>query len=264
MRFTLFITTIVISVCSAAVAFPSLIINPPSEALFQRDDDIVYSGNYAIKGCGSQAPAVKDLLNRTYYLLRQAMDLLPGPVGNGGGFDVYDAFFNGVDPATVKALYRRMTAGTSITIEGKSYHPTIVCVADDKSSSLMRATWDNCAAKQGGGQNIGMTALGTPYMFFCPIWTGLAPIPLPYMCGTVGRLNTLTTPVNLSTTKYTNLVHLLAILYLGPDVLKPSVLLPNDCIALPPDKSVKNAQNYAFYVGCKHVPSLCQTYFHSN
>ena len=212
--------------------------------------DVAYSGNYMIRQCGDQAPAVQALLDLTYKLLVQAMDLLPSPVGNGGGSTVFNAFFNGVDPAAVKAVYQLMIAGANYTNNGRPFNPTIVCANDQDSGVMMRKAWEACLPNP-GGPNIGLWATGTPFVFFCPIWTQLNPFPLPYMCGTVGRTNVLTSPINLATTQYTNLVHELAHMYIEND-LHPEVRLPNDCIALPPDQSVRNPQNYAFYAGCKH------------
>ena len=131
--------TLAISVSSIIInGSPSAVTGTPSPKLSQRSDDMVYHGNYGITACGSQTQAVKDLLDLTYNLLMQAMDLLPSPVGNGGGSTVYNAFFNGVDPATVKALYQRMAAGTNVTIGGRSYNPTIVCVVENDPHILMR------------------------------------------------------------------------------------------------------------------------------
>ena len=252
MHLNLLFTLLLTSVCSV-LASPSLVTNAPSTNVLKREDDIAYSGNYVIRACGDQISQVKTLLDSTYQLLVQAMDLLPSPVGNGDGSIVYNAFFNGVDPATVKSLYQHIIAGTNLTINGRSFNPTIVCVNDEDPRPLMRMASESCVPKP-DGRNLGMALQGTPYVFLCPIWTQLELFPLPYMCGTVGRLNTLTTPVNLATTQYTNLVHELAHLYLE-NSLRPEVMIPNDCIALPPSQSVNNPQNYAFYAGCEYFGS---------
>ena len=236
----------IFSIIAVIAVFCSVIKASPSPYL----NDVTYSGNYMIIACGDQAPAVKALLDLTYKLLVQAMDLLPSPVGNGGGSTVYNAFFNGVDPAAVKAVYQLMTAGVNYTINGRTLNPTIVCVNDQDPGDMMRKAWHACLPTP-GGQNMGLWGVGTPIVFFCPIWTKLQPFPLPYMCGTVGRKNVLTSPINMATTQYTNLVHELAHMYLEND-LSPEVLLPNDCIALPPDQSANNPQNYAFYAGCRY------------
>ena len=250
MHFSLLIALLMASVGSLLDASPSPITNTPSTKVLKRDDDPAYSGNYAIKACGDRVSLVKTLLESTYESLVQAMDLLPTPVGNGGGSIVYNAFFNGVDPALVKSLYQHMTAGTNVTINRRPFNPTVVCVNDQDPRLVMRKASAACASTS-EGTTMGLALRGSPYVFLCPLWTQVHLFPLPYMCGTVGRLNTLTSPVNLATTQYGNLVHVLAHLYLG-NSLSPKVMLPNDCIALPPSQSVINPQSYAFYAACEY------------
>ena len=236
------------SLCFTVNASPPPVIDPSYTTLLQRSDDITYHGNYGIYSCGTQTQAVKNLLDLTYQLLQQAMDLLPSPVGNGGGSTVYNAFFNGVDTATVKALYQKITAGANITVNGGPHGLIIVCVNNRDTSREMRRAVQNCLPSS-AGLTLGMISPGTPFVFLCPIWTSLPPFPLPYMCGTVGRSNTLTRPVDLAKTQYTTLIHELAHMYLG-DLPRSEVYLPNDCIALPANRSVNNPQSYTFYAAC--------------
>ena len=245
--------TAVISVLTCVIkSAPSPGTNLPFSNHPKRSDT-ESSGNYLIAYCGPQLPAVQTLIRLMQSLLGEAIDQLPSPAGNGRGSKAYDAFFNGVDPMAVQAVYQNMIAGTNISVSGKSVRPDILCVNDNPHPLMVRVR--AACGEQSGGTVLGMQMRGSQFVFLCPVWREVIPFPFPYQCGSVDSTNTLSTPVNLATTQYTNLVHELAHLYI-PDYLSPEVYLPNDCIALPPSQSVKNAQNYAFYAGCRYTRDL--------
>ena len=204
-------------------------------------------GNYLLYGC-DQTFNAEGLLDQTYNFLKTAIS------SASPSNPVYAAMFRDVPPAQVQAVLSNIIAGTPLSVAstaGGSAIPTIVCV--NNQDPKLTSAWNYCQSEATGSFGVySMHAVGTQYVYLCPRVNMLFLTPDNAFCGQIidgGK--TLTTPFNVAITKYTNLVHELVHLYVqDPPGLQPEVYLVNDCMALPPDQKVQNAQNYAFYVGC--------------
>ena len=212
--------------------------------------DLVTSGNFEISSCGVQAPLVVETLHQTHDFLLEAINSLPPPIGNGSGITVYNAFFKDVNPAVVKAIYEKIAHGTNITIQGVPYLPTIIC--SNEEDPRFAHVWQYCTPRS-NEITIGIYLDSSPIIFLCPVWSHIPVYSQPNMCGTVNSLGTkLSYPYSFSLTKYHTMVHELAHIYIGSALqTEDEVYEVNDCMALSPEKSVINAQNYAFYTSCE-------------
>ena len=206
-------------------------------------DDWASSGNYLIYSCGSQAPAIKSLLDLTYLYLQTALLSIDTPP--------YKAFFHSADPAAVQTILTTITEGTNIStpLYG-SRRPNIVC-ANDQDRGI-KHFWDLCS---GTARTVLVQPPQTSIIFLCPLFFELAKTPEPDDCATVNRADTKLVRYNrIGLTQYSFLVQVLAEMYIremmgGAVLLRDDMWDANACLALPADRAVRNPSSYAYYAG---------------
>ena len=205
------------------------------------EGDWASSGNYLIYSCGSKVPDVKNILDRTYLSLQTAI--------LGTDSSAFKAFFHSADPSSMTAVLKAITAGTNITDPiGGSRVPTMVC-ANANEGTL----WEICQQSE---QTVIYQFHGTAIVVLCPVFFDRPLMPLSTECGTVNRANTaLISHGYITGSQYGFLVQALADMYIqdtmrgNPPGADVSDL--NACLALPPDRALKNPSSYAFYVSSK-------------
>ncbi|MCJ1252654.1 hypothetical protein MMC24_000460 [Lignoscripta atroalba] len=209
--------------------------------------DISTSGNYLIYNCGADADKIKSILDQTYISLQSAIESIGIPNV------VYNAFFKGVDPSTVKTILQSITTGANRTVNGHGMRPTLICVTED--NPYIGVMWNRCLGKDVEA----MYSINTPYIYLCPLFTKIRLYPPSIGCGRVTRAGTtLLTFEDMAFSQYTILVHELTHLYLKQDYLDPEVYEVNAALNLRSDQSIINPQNYAFYAA--HIKAGCTQY----
>ena len=248
MAFNILQTSVVLALCLVAIARPERQrpewrMPTPSYSIDQTDDS-VFSGNYEIYSCSSQAYKVKNLLDLTWLSIQNALLSTNTPA--------YRAFFRTADPSSVKTILGAIAAGDNLTHEQLGpRHPTIVCVnADDPGLADM---WGICSMRS-QPLIIEVSAI----VFLCPFFLEKPVSPTAKDCGIVNLAGTrLGTYSNLIENQYNHLIRPLADMYiqeLNPGVKKAISGKPrseNECLAMPPDESVKSAWSYGYFLSSK-------------
>lgn len=208
-------------------------------------DDWVSSGNYLIYSCSSRAPGIKDLLVDSYLYLQNAIlstDTAP-----------YKAFFHNAYPVPITQVLRHMADGTNMTdVVLKSSRPTIVC-ANPTDPGLSTA-WKLCSEAD---NRILLQPPGTAYVFLCPSFFDKKRTPEHSDCATVSPDRTrLLMQTHIAQSQYGFLVHALADMYIRKithfgHAREPDVREVNKCLALPPEKALRNPSSYAIYASSK-------------
>ena len=101
----------------------------------------------------------------------------------------------------------------------------------------------------------------TPFTFICPDFTNLPSIPPSDGCPEVLRGKWLSGGFNMAFSQVTILVHELAHIYLGKECLTPEVYDMNPAMRLRPEAAVRNAQNYALFIGSQFLLPLLFRFF---
>ena len=207
-------------------------------------DDWVPSGNYEIYSCSSQASKVKNLLDLTWLYIQNALLSTNTPA--------YKAFFRSADPSSVKTVLSAIAAGNNITDEAFGpTKPTLVCVnAVDPGLTLL---WKICSQPSKP-----IITQFSSNVFLCPVFFEKDVSPIGRDCGIVNLAQTrLGTYSNLLETQYSHLTMPLADMYIRdifPGVTQATSARPrsvNECLALPPDESVKSAWSYSYFLSSK-------------
>ena len=214
------------------------------------EDETPSAGNYLIDSCGSQATDVQDILSLTYLSLQPAMLSTDSAA--------YRAFFRTAAPSSMTAVLKEITAGPNITDTHNTHRPSLACV--NRFEPLLRYYYDLCLAKE---ETVVIQPQGTPFIFLCPVFFSLPQLPQSTQCSTVNAADTALSPGTMVIiSQYGFLVRVLAAMYIrqmkGRNRLSTSmadVQEENDCLALGPNRALKNPSSYAFYASSKWQPS---------
>ncbi|CAD6583473.1 MAG: hypothetical protein ASARMPRED_001333 [Alectoria sarmentosa] len=207
--------------------------------------DWVPSGNYLIYSCGSEAAAVKNVLDMAYLSLQTAILSTDSAA--------YGAFFRTADPAAVTAVLQNITEGAKIkTLRHGTRSPVIVCV--NALDAGIRTFWNLCQESE--QQTVVIQPPETPLVFLCPVFFDRKPLPLSTDCATVNHAGTAFVSYHyIAGAQYGFLVQALADMYIRQRTsgrpLGGDVRSENACLALPPDQALMNPSSYAFYVSSK-------------
>ena len=245
MAFKILQTTVVLAFCLLASTRPQMPVRPDSAWTIGAVNDWASSGDYRIYSCSSQASEVKNLLDLTYLYVQNALLSTDHPA--------YKAFFRSADPATVKAVLRAITAGTSInTRQHGQQRPTIVCV--NAIDPGIAAFWNLCKHP---AEPMVAQPTETSLVFLCPVFFERALSPQAVDCGTVNHAQTgMITQSYIAGTQYGILVQALADIYIRETMpwvtaLTGEVKNENECLALPPDQAVRSSSSYSFFLSSK-------------
>jgi len=133
------------------------------------------SGNYRIVYCGQQSHQIAQHLQSIWLTIQEALESIDsaGPAGT----PLYNTFFRGVDPTTVKGVLSSVAIGASIPSNDGARNPTIVCDNPSVPEVLSSDAHAEC-------QNVrGLVALWVKQsntVFLCPkylLTTRLEPAP---------------------------------------------------------------------------------------
>ena len=243
MRSTFLKTSVVLASLLSASACPQSQLRAASWGI-GAVDDWVSSGNYLIYSCASEAPKVKNILDRTYLALQTAILSTDS--------SAYKAFFRSADSGSVTSVLNAITAGTNITtVAHGSRRPTLVCVnAIDRQ---IYAFWKIC---QDSEHTVVIQPPGTSIVFLCPLFFGRELFPQSTECGVVNYADTkMIANTYIAGSQYGFLTQALADMYIRETMRGKTTLVDvrdvNACLALPPDQALRNPSSYAYYVSSK-------------
>jgi len=202
------------------------------------------SGNHRIVYCGQQSYQIAQLLQSIWVTIQEAIESIDsaGPAGT----TLYNTFFNGVDPNTVKGVLERVATGASIPFNGGARNPTIVCDNPSVAEAISSDAHAEC-------QNVrGLMALWIKQsntVFLCPKYlTTSRPEPVAKHC--VGYLpsGAYSTGIMLAETQWSVLFHELVHLYLNVPYLENEARGIFAAIDLPASQSAINIPSYTFFL----------------
>ena len=207
------------------------------------------SGNYRIVYCGQHSYQIAQLLQSIWLTIQEALESIDsaGP----GGTPLYNTFFSGVDPTTVKAVLERVALGASVPSPDGPQNPTIVCDNPNIPSVLSSDAHAECANVH---NLMALWVKQSNTIFLCPkyiLTTRLEPAPthcVGYLPGGGGY----STGIMLAETQWSVLFHELVHLYLDVPSLEQEARGIFAAIDLVPEQAASNPPNYVFFLASMH------------
>ena len=160
--------------------------------------------------------------------------------------NVYNKFFNGVDPHRIRAVLGRIAAGSSIG----HYHPVIACANPDLPE--MASSWAFCERS-----DITFNAMwmrNSPWIYLCPAVFQEQQLPEHENCVGQPHRGAFSTGQGLAQTQFSHVFHELVHLYLGVPALAREMYGIWAVRDLPASESVINPANYVFYLASRSIP----------
>lgn len=211
------------------------------------------SGNYRIVYCGQHSHQIAQLLQSIWLTIQEALESIDsaGPAGT----PLYNTFFRGVDPTTVKAVLERVALGASIPSADGAHNPTIVCDNPSVPSVLSSDVHAECATVRG---LMALWVKESNTVFLCPKYLLTTRLePASQHC--VGYLPSgrYSMGIMLGETQWSVLFHELVHLYLRVPSLEEEARGIFAAVDLPPSQAVINPSSYVFFLA-----SMCHNTSH--
>ena len=202
------------------------------------------SGNYRIVYCGQHSQQIAQLLQSIWLTIQEALESIDsaGPAGT----PLYNTFFRGVDPTTVKAVLERIALGASIPTADGAHNPTIVCDNPSVPSVLSSDAHAECQTMRG---LMALWVKESNTVFLCPKYLQTTRRePASQHC--VGFLPSgrYSMGIMLGETQWSVLFHELVHLYLRVPSLEEEARGIFAAVDLPPEQAVINPSSYVFFL----------------
>jgi hypothetical protein len=215
------------------------------------------SGNYRIVYCGQHSRQIAQLLQSIWLTIQEALESIDsaGPAGT----PLYNTFFRGVDPTTVKAVLERIAIGASIPTSDGAHNPTIVCDNPSVPSVLSSDVHAECATMRG---LMALWVKESNTVFLCPKYLLTTRLePASQHC--VGYLPSgrYSMGIMLGETQWSVLFHELVHLYLRVSSLEEEARGIFAAVDLPPSQAAVNPSSYVFFLASMLAPHLCLWFF---
>ena len=208
--------------------------------------DYIESGNYVIQSCGAHATGVKSLLGQAHSYIQDIIDAIDA--GATLNLKAYIQWFYGVNPDTLGPLLKNVVRGGVVPLRIGTARPSIICL----SSPFPGLTYYYDVCKSNPTARV-IYIHHTGGVGLCDLFFSMPLLPTSDMCGRVvpGELPATTMLVgdNITITQVNGLIHGTIHAYLGSSwALSPEVFDRNRCASLPPKQSVRNPENYNYYI----------------
>ena len=205
-----------------------------------------------IQGCGAHAADVKSLLNQAHGHIQEVTDAIDA--GTPLNLKAYVQWFHGVNPDMLGPLLKNVVKGGVVPMNIGTTWPSIICLSAPFTG--MTYYYDICKSDP-KVVTIYMPSLGG--VGLCPAFFDQPPVPTLAMCGKVVpgdlRAMTMLKGDNITMTQVGGLIHESIHMYLGTWALSPETFDVNRCASLPAKKSVRNPENYNYYISSMFVLS---------
>ena len=210
--------------------------------------DLTNNGNYKIWRCGKNISGGR--ADQLISLLQEIGNDLPTIVVDANqGTDSqygYQAFFKTNDNIPfVTDTFGKMSDSASVNVGGQEQQVVFVCA--NPGDPVVATVYNNMMATQ--PRAAAYSAFGNNAIYLFPFFWALSRKPYPFRCPHVR--NGICSPNSdyLGRTQYATIVHELADKYLHlNDMNAMDVYNIQDCIDLPANEQIDNAENYAMYV----------------
>ncbi|KAL8728162.1 MAG: hypothetical protein Q9181_005436 [Wetmoreana brouardii] len=222
-------------------------------------DDITNNGNYLIARCGKNDIGGK--AEQLISLLREIGEDLPTIIaeantGTSSEYGFKSLFTSNDAVPAVTANYGKLSESESVLVAGRSQQVTFVCIEPDDPVTAI--TYNHMLATE--PRAAAFSDFGTERIYLAPLFfAGLMRNPEPYRCPVFRRSRmAINSDDILGTTQYGIIIHELMDKYLHlNDLVHAEKYDIRECIKLPPDQQLQNAENYNFYAsGVDYIPHV--------
>lgn len=200
-----------------------------------------------IKGCGDKTLVIGHLLHQMWFSIQEAIESIENSEPQ--GTPVYNKFFAGVDPIKIKDILTNVATGPNVFIHDQLHQPQISCANPDLPE--LASAWAYC--QQTDPAIAAMWMPYTPWIYLCPFVFTEPKFPTEQNCVGVHTPFGYSSGQLLASTQFSNLLHELVHLYLGPESLRPEVYTLWDVINLTAEESAINPASYVFYIASRSL-----------
>lgn len=228
--------------------------------------DVVFSGEYQIRNCGSQARKVVALLDKLWEALQPVIEDATSAQPGEAYFTFFKAFSNA---PFVSQVLRNVSDGASISPWGappiyQNVHPLVYCVTGPgqlgfrESDTKTSDAYTKCVQKA----NVPIYQLqNSPFILICPGFfelPSLGDLPVDNTCLTVSTYIDRFQESGQKLTQYRIwlLLDMIVRFYITSKVLNLlAVGDVNSCVRLSSEQAAINPRSYTYYVACE-IPSF--------